>query len=92
VEVIEARAKERVAADVAAYQSKMEARRAAQEKATGRKPKGKEPKPPQESPGPKDQYNFTDPESRIMKAGNGQHFEQSYNAQASVEVVSRLIV
>ena len=27
-----------------------------------------------------------------MKAGNGQHFEQSYNAQAAVEVDSRLIV
>ena len=26
-----------------------------------------------------------------MKAGNGQHFEQSYNAQAAVEVDSRLI-
>ncbi len=27
-----------------------------------------------------------------MKAGNGQHFEQSYNAQAAVEIESRLIV
>ena len=27
-----------------------------------------------------------------MKAGSGQHFEQSYNAQAAVEVKSRLIV
>ena len=27
-----------------------------------------------------------------MKAGNGNHFEQSYNAQAAVEVESRLIV
>jgi hypothetical protein len=27
-----------------------------------------------------------------MKAGNGHHFEQSYNAQAAVEVASRLIV
>jgi len=27
-----------------------------------------------------------------MKAGSGQHFEQSYNAQAAVEVDSRLIV
>ena len=27
-----------------------------------------------------------------MKAGNGQHFEQAYNAQAAVEVESRLIV
>src|ERR1035441_10535269 len=44
------------------------------------------------TPEPGDQYNFTDPESRIMKAGNGNHFEQSYNAQAAVEVDSRLIV
>ena len=29
------------------------------------------------------QYNFTDPESRIMKTGSGQHFEQDYNAQAA---------
>ena len=35
-------------------------------------------------PDPKAQYNFTDPESRIMKAGDGQHFEQAYNAQAAV--------
>ena len=27
-----------------------------------------------------------------MKAGNGNHFEQNYNAQAAVEVASRLIV
>ena len=27
-----------------------------------------------------------------MKAGSGQHFEQSFNAQAAVEVDSRLIV
>jgi hypothetical protein len=49
-------------------------------------------KPPRPTPEPGDQYNFTDPESRIMKAGNGNHFEQSYNAQAAVEVESRLIV
>jgi hypothetical protein len=49
-------------------------------------------KAPTPQPGPGDQYNFTDPESRIMKAGSGQHFEQDYNAQAAVEVDSRLIV
>ncbi|MDR2070395.1 MAG: transposase, partial [Treponema sp.] len=38
------------------------------------------------------QYNFTDPESRIMKAGNGKHFEQSYNAQAAVDVGTMLVV
>ncbi len=43
------------------------------------------------TPGPKEQYNFTDPDSRIMKT-QGMHFEQAYNAQAAVEVDSRLIV
>lgn len=35
--------------------------------------------------GPKAQYNFTDPESQIMNARNGNHFEQAYNAQAVVD-------
>jgi transposase len=38
------------------------------------------------------QYNFTDPESRIMKAGNGQHFEQSYNAQAAVDTEGSMLI
>jgi hypothetical protein len=38
------------------------------------------------------QYNFTDPPSRLMKAGNGTHSEQAYNAQAAVETDRRLIV
>ena len=48
--------------------------------------------PPPASPQAKDQFNFTDPESRIMKAGNGAHFEQAYNAQAALETDSRLLV
>jgi transposase len=36
------------------------------------------------------QRNFTDPDSRIMKAGNC--FEQAYNAQAAVDTASMLIV
>ena len=87
---IEARAKARAAAEMAEYQAKL-AERAAQ-KDRGDKPRGPEPKEPSQQPKPSDQYNFTDPESRIMKAGNGQHFEQCYNAQAAVEVDSRLIV
>lgn len=43
-------------------------------------------------PPPKKQVNFTDPESRIMKAGNGKHFEQAYNAQAAVDTESMLII
>src|ERR1022692_4542457 len=41
-------------------------------------------------PEDKDQYNFTDPESRIMKSGDG--FVQGYNAQAAVEPELLLIV
>jgi len=87
---IEARARARAAAEMAEYKEKLEER--AQRKAAGEKVRGPEPKTPSEQPKPSDQYNFTDPESRIMKAGSGQHFEQSYNAQAAVELESRLIV
>jgi len=38
------------------------------------------------------QYNFTDNDSRIMKAGNGKHFEQSYNAQAAVDTEGSMLV
>lgn len=44
----------------------------------------------QAKPADKDQYNFTDPESRIMKSGDG--FVQAYNAQAAVEPELGLIV
>ena len=87
---IEARAQARAAAELAEYQAKLAQRAVQQER--GEKPRGPEPKPPSAGPKASDQYNFTDPESRIMKAGNGHHFEQSYNAQAAVEVESRLIV
>jgi transposase len=44
----------------------------------------------QAKPAGKDQYNFTDPESRIMKGADG--FVQGYNAQAAVEPTLLLIV
>jgi transposase len=46
--------------------------------------------PKQAQPKDKDQYNFTDPESRIMKGADG--FVQAYNAQAAVEPNLQLIV
>jgi transposase len=87
---IEARAKARAAAEMAEYQAKLAEQAARKER--GEKPGGPEPQAPSTEPKASDQYSFTDPESRIMKAGSGQHFEQSYNAQAAVEVQSRLIV
>ena len=44
----------------------------------------------QAKPTDQDQYNFTDPESRIMKGADG--FVQGYNAQAAVEPGWGLIV
>jgi transposase len=85
---IEARAHARYAAELAEHEKKMAARQA--QEAQGKKPRGPVPAAPKPEPKPTDQYNFTDPESRIMKDGTG--FEQSYNAQAAVEVESRLIV
>ena len=80
---IEARAQARLAAQLAEPAAKKQ-----DDENSG----GQPPQAPTSRPQPGDQYNFTDPESRIMKAGNGNHFEQSYNAQAVVEVESRLIV
>ena len=50
-----------------------------------------EGKPAEEAkPSDKDQYNFTDPESRIMKGADG--FVQGYNAQIAVESDFQMIV
>jgi hypothetical protein len=38
------------------------------------------------------QYNFTDEDSRIMKVGNGEHYEQSYNAQAVVDTEGSMLI
>ena len=44
----------------------------------------------QAKPAAKDQYNFTDPGSRIMMGSDG--LVQGYNAQAAVEPALQLIV
>jgi len=73
------------------YEKKLQKRQ--KQRDSGDTPKGPEPRPPKDStPEDKKQYNFTDPASRIMKAGAGTHFEQAYNAQAAVETESFLIV
>ncbi len=63
---------------------KERARTEAQQEAARRQAEGQEPpaKPPAEAvPEPKDQINFTDPESRIMKTSN-KGWDQCGNAQA----------
>jgi hypothetical protein len=88
-EVIKARAQERYRQELSQFQSK-EQERVERAKKTGKKPGGRPPQPPREGPRDKDQFNFTDRESRIMKTPDG--FGQCYNAQAAVEIESRLLV
>ena len=66
--------------------------RQAKAEATGKKPRGRAPKPPEQGPRDKDQYNFTDPDSRIMKNSTDQGFDQHYNAQVAVDHESLLVV
>lgn len=86
---IQARAKARYAQEKAEYDEKM-AKREKHLSETGKKMGGKAPQAPSETPQAKDQVSLTDEESRIMPTHNG--FEQAYNAQASVDIATHLIV
>jgi len=88
--VIEARHAARMAEKQREYEAKTAEREA--RRARGEAVRGRDPQPPSATPEAKEQYNFTDSESRIMKAGNGGHFEQSYNAQAAVDTEGSLLV
>jgi transposase len=51
-----------------------------------------EPGQKEKHPKPKDQINFTDPDSRIMKDSATREFMQGYNAQAVVDAASQVIL
>jgi transposase len=89
--VLKARATERDALEQAAYETKLRER---EEKTarTGRRPGGRAPTAPTPGVRDTDQYNFTDPESRIMKNPTNAGMEQHYNGQVAVEQESLLIV
>ena len=86
---IEQRADERYSREVEEYERKVDARKAKAEE-TGKKPRGKDPKPPTAGPHDKDQVNITDEESRIMPSAEG--FKQAYNAQAAVDLDTMCII
>ena len=86
---IERRARERFEAEQVEYEAKLKRRQDKAEQ-SGKKARGRTPKPPLEGPCDKDQVNFTDGESRIMPSAEG--FVQAYNAQAAVAIDSHLIV
>jgi hypothetical protein len=67
----------------AEYERKLAARDAT--RASGKKPRGQEPQPPCGASGPKDQVNFTDPESRIMPVSGG------FLSEAAVRAAERRV-
>jgi transposase len=89
--VLDARAQERYQAEQAEYEAKLKERT---KKARKRhhKPTGRPPTAPEPGAKDKDQYNFTDPDSRIMKNSTNQGFDQHYNVQVATEQTSLLIV
>ena len=89
--VLEERAKERYEAEQAEYEAKLRERKEKARKRHG-KPKGRPLKPPEPGPQDKDQYNFTDPESRIMKNSTNEGVDQHYNVQVAADQASLLIV
>jgi transposase len=89
--VLATRAEARYAAEQAEYEAKQREREE-KTRRTGRKPPGRPPAPPTPGPNDRDQYNFTDPDSRIMKNSTDAGFDQHYNVQAAVDQASLLIV
>jgi transposase len=90
-QILAARAQERYAAEQAEYEAKLLARQAKAAE-LGHQLGGRVPQPPTPGPRPEDQYNFTDPDSRIMKNSTDQGFNQAYNAQAVVDQATLLVV
>jgi transposase len=72
------------------YEEKKKARDTKREQ--GKKPPGREPEPPSATPPDGMQFNFTDGESRIMKAGGSGHVEQAYNAQAVIDTEGSMLL
>ncbi len=89
--VLEARARERYAVEQAAYTAQVQEREA-RARRRGGQPRGRPPTPSTPGPRDDDQYNFTDPDSRIMKNSRDGGFDQHYNSPVAVEPASRFIV
>jgi transposase len=87
---LEQQARAEATAAAAQAQAKLAAREQRVGSAKGGVPKV--PDPAQAQPAPTDQYNFTDPESRIMLDGASKSFVQAYNAQAAVDSHQQVIV
>lgn len=90
IKAAKARLEERALARAEAEKARREA------EATEREEQGKKPKnyrkEPDAVPAAKEQENFTDPDSRIMRDGATKGFVQAYNGQIAVDEQAQIIV
>lgn len=77
---LEARAQARAESEREEYERKV-----AEREGRSAKSKGKKPKPPDDTPGGREQTNLTDPDSELMRKNKQSEYRQSYNAQAVVD-------
>jgi len=82
---LEARKKQEAAPQIAAEKQADDER-----KKSGKPKRGPKRKHPLGNPKPKDQENFTDPDSRIMRTKDG--YQQCYNAQIAVDGQAQILV
>ena len=87
--VLEARAPARDQAERTTSEAK---RRAREETARPRKPRGPQPTPLQPGPRERDQYHCTDPESRLMQNRTNDGFDQHDQAQIATDQHRLLVV
>ncbi len=87
--VLAARAQERDAAEQAADDAQVREREATARE-NKRLPRARTPKPPQPGPRAGDQYNFTDPDSRIMKNSSDEGFDQHYPVPRAARACRRM--
>lgn len=78
------RVEERVKRRAEAEKDEYEAKVAARNERKGRR-KGKKIRPPEAEPSAKEQENFTDTDSRLMRKNKRSGYAQNYNAQAVVD-------
>jgi hypothetical protein len=81
---------QRAQAEAEAQRPNYEQKKAAWEARPGNR-RGPAPQEPCSAPDPKSQYNFTDPESRILPQGK-KTFVQGYSCQAAVDAQAQIIV
>lgn len=84
---IEIREKERIAKETAEFEQKKKDR-----ENQDQKPRGKEPKPPGQSPRGKTCQNMTDGDSRVMRHNKASELVQGFNAQNAVDVDGSMLI